>query len=198
MIERPILFLDVMDTLVHNPFFVEVPDFFGLDLDALFAAKTRGVWEAFERGEIDEAELAARYFQSDRPLDLPGLRACMSEAYRFLPGMEPLLAELHQAGHEIHALSNYPQWWRMIEAKLTLSRFMSWRFVSCRTGVRKPDAEAYLGAARALKQPPGSCLFVDDSATNCEAAEALGMPSVRFVDAPSLRAALVERRLLGA
>jgi FMN hydrolase / 5-amino-6-(5-phospho-D-ribitylamino)uracil phosphatase len=193
---RPVLLLDVMDTLVHDPFYTEVLEFFGLDLDALFEVKSKQAWLEFERGEIDEAAIVDRYFSDGRRLDLTGLRACMSAAYRWLPGIEPLLAELRAAGVEMHALSNYPVWFELIEQRLGLSRYLEWSFVSCRTGVRKPDRDAYLGAAQRLGRAPRECLFIDDRAPNCAAAEALGMPALEFVDAAGLRAALVERELL--
>jgi FMN hydrolase / 5-amino-6-(5-phospho-D-ribitylamino)uracil phosphatase len=190
--EAPILLLDVLDTLVHDPFYAEVLEFFAMDLDSLFAVKSKQAWLEFERGELDEAALVDRYFTDGRPLDLAGLRACMSGAYRFLPGIEALLTELREAGVQMHALSNYPVWFELIEARLELSRFVEWSFVSCRTGVRKPDPQAYLGAARALGKDPAQCLFVDDREANCVAARALGMPALRFRGADELRAALHE------
>lgn len=196
-VPRPaVLLLDVMDTLVHDPFYEEVLDFFAMDLDALFALKSKQAWLAFERGELDEDALVDRYFVDGRKLDLGGLRDCMTRAYRYLPGVEPLLIELREAGVEMHALSNYPVWWELIEAELELSRFLAWSFVSCRTGVRKPDPRAYLGAAATLGRSPAACLFVDDRAKNVAAAEAAGMPALRFESADQLRAGLHAHGLL--
>ena len=59
---RPILLFDVMDTLVREPFFTDVPAFFGMTLDELFAEKHPTSWIDFEHGRIDEA----RYFESCR------------------------------------------------------------------------------------------------------------------------------------
>ena len=84
---------------------------------------------------------------------------------------------------------------RLIEERLHLSRFLSWRFVCCKTGVRKPDPAAYTGAARALGVPTSRCLFVDDRQRNCEAAEAVGMAAILFTDATALRAELTSRGL---
>jgi len=182
-----------MDTLVHDPFYTEVLEFFAMDLDSLFAIKSKQAWFEFERGELDEPALVERYFLDGRPLDLAGLRACMASAYRFLPGIEALLTELRDAGVEMHALSNYPVWFELIEARLQLSRFVKWSFVSCQTGVRKPEPQAYLGAAAQLGRAPHGCLFVDDRESNCLAAERVGMPALRFVDADALRVGLRER-----
>ena len=193
---KPVLLLDVLDTLVHDPFYVEALEFFGMDLDSLFAVKDKHAWIDFELGKIDESELAERYFTDRRKLDVEGLRATMTASYRYLPGVEALLLELHDAGVEMHVLSNYPSWWESIEARLRLSRYLEWTFVSCRTGVRKPDPQAYLGAAQALGRPFEQCLFIDDRAQNVAAAAALGMPALRFEGASALREGLRARGLI--
>jgi hypothetical protein len=41
---QPAVFFDVMDTLVHNPFYQEIPAFFGMSLDEL--RRVKGVGEA--------------------------------------------------------------------------------------------------------------------------------------------------------
>lgn len=185
-----------MDTLVHDPFYAEVLDFFSMSLDQLFAVKDKHAWQSFERGEIDERRMAELYFTDRRTLDLAGLRATMRDAYRWLDGIEPLLTDLRSAGVPMHALSNYPPWWELIEERLSVSRFLEWSFVSCKTGVRKPDREAYLGPARKLGVPPGACLFVDDRQKNCDAAMAVGMDAIRFENATQLRRELATRGLL--
>lgn len=193
--DRVVLF-DVMGTLVHDPFFVEVPRFFGTDLRTLVARKHPSAWESFELGHIDEHGLAEQFFADGRRLDVEGLKAAMVEAYALLPGIEALLTELHARGVAMHTLSNYPAWYRLIEDKLAISRWVPWTFVSCETGARKPDPAAYEIAADRLGVRPGACLFVDDRELNCEGARAVGMDAVRFVDAVGLRADLVARGLL--
>ena len=188
---RPVLLLDVMDTLVHDPFYVEVLDFFGMPLEQLFANKSKTAWSEFERGHISEAQLEARYFDDERPLDLYGLRDCMRDNYRLLPGVEALLDELVANGYALHALSNYPMWYELVEAATGLSRWLQWSFVSCKTQVRKPKPEAYLGAARTLGVSASECIFVDDREKNCAAARDVGMPSIRFTDVPQLRRELL-------
>lgn len=185
-----------MSTLVHDPIFVEVPAFFGCDVEALFRRLVPEVWYAFERGDLDEAEFFRRWMRDGTRVDVPALKRCLRGAYRYLHGVEPLLADLTAAGVELHALSNYPTWYRLIEESVGLSRYVRWTFVSCRTGIRKPDPEAYLGAARALDRPPAACLFVDDRPANVEAAEAVGMPALRFRDADQLRADLIAAGVL--
>ena len=94
--------------------------------------------------------------------------------------MEGLLDQLHTAGYEIHALSNYPPWYQIIETKLGLSRYLKWSFVSCRTGVRKPHPEAFSLPPKDLNRPPSEFLFIDDVAENCEQARQTGMRAIHF------------------
>ncbi len=193
---RPVLLFDVMGTLVYESFYVEVPAFFGMDLEELLEAKHPTAWAEFETGHIDEATLFATFFKDGRNFDHEKLKSCMTNAYRWLDGMEELLTELREARFSIHALSNYPEWYRLIEERLELSRYIEWSFVSCHTGVRKPDPEAYLGAVRALGVDPGDCIFVDDHEKNCRSARRVGMDAVLFRTAERLRAEFAARGLL--
>jgi HAD superfamily hydrolase (TIGR01509 family) len=192
----PVFLLDVMSTLVHEPFLHEVPAFLGRSLSDLRRELSIETWVDFEKGVIDEAQFQQRFFRDGRAFDYPGMLAMLRDAYRYLDGIEPLLAELVAAGHPLHALSNYPVWYQIIDDKLGLSRYLSWRFVSCKTGLRKPDPAAYRGAADALEVSPEACIFVDDREENCAAARALGMDAIRFDGAVPLRSALVSRNLL--
>lgn len=185
-----------MGTLVYDPFYERVPAFFGMSFEQLLREKHPTAWIEFELGEIDEAEFLPRFFRDGRDYDHDGLKAAMREAYAWLPGMEQLASDLARAGARMHALSNYTPWYRMIEERTELSRFVQWSFVSCETGVRKPDPRAYLGAARSLGLDPDDCLFVDDRTRNCEAAIEVGMGAVEFRDAGSLRADLEARGIL--
>jgi HAD superfamily hydrolase (TIGR01509 family) len=187
-----------MDTLVHEPFHREMPAFFGLSLRELIAAKHPTAWIDFELGRLEEGEFLRGFFRDRRDFDRAALLAAVEDAYRFLPGMEELLAALAGRGHAIHALSNYPVWYRRIEQRLRLSRYLRWSFVSCETGLRKPDPEAFRGAARTLGVVPAECLLIDDRASNCAAARALGMDAVHFTSAAELWDELAERGFLPA
>lgn len=190
------LLLDVMGTLVHDPFHEDMPAFFGMTLEELLRQKHPEAWVRFEHGELDEDDFLRRFFADEREYDRRGFIEHVRGCYRLLEGVEPLLEDLAARGVPMHALSNYPCWYRLIEERLRLSRWIEWSFVSCETGVRKPDPEAYLGAARALELPAERCLFVDDRESNCAAARAVGMDAIAFEDAGQLRAELERRGLL--
>lgn len=188
--DPPILLLDVMGTLVYEPFYVEIPAFFDMSLKQLIAEKHPTAWAEYEMGDIDEAALEAKFFRDGRPYDHQGLKDTMFEAYKWLDGMEDLLGDLREAEVEMHALSNYPEWYQAIEERLGLSRYLAWSFVSCMMGVRKPDEEAYRTPLRRLGVEPERCVFVDDREENCAAARAVGIQALRFENAQRLRAEL--------
>ncbi|MCA9140186.1 MAG: HAD family phosphatase [Planctomycetales bacterium] len=184
---RPVLLFDVMDTLVYNPFNAEIPDFFGLTVGQLLAEKQPDAWPKFEMGLIDQAEYMRTYFSDRRTFDHAAFLEVVKQAYRWIDGTESLLQELRGRGFEIHAFSNYPIWYQTIEAKLKLSRYLNWTFVSCRTGIRKPDVRAYQAATEQLNCAPENCLFIDDNASNCDAAESIGMRAILFSGSAKLR-----------
>jgi HAD superfamily hydrolase (TIGR01509 family) len=196
MIRRPILLFDVMETLVSEPFYSAMPRFFGMSFDEFRQAKHPTSWVEFELGEISEEEYGRRLFRDGRDVDLAGLRANLREAYVWLDGMQQLLEDLHTAGHPMHALSNYPVWYQLIEEQLKLSRFLQWTFVSAETGLRKPDPRVFSLVVQTLQVEPGDCLFLDDRELNVEAAREFGMDVILKEDASQVRRELERRRLV--
>lgn len=192
---RRVLLLDVMDTLVHDPFRESVPEVFGRSVDAYFEVKRKDVYLAFEEGRISEATYAATMLETG-PVDLAPLKAAFRRGYRWIDGIPELLDELGAAGVPCHALSNYGVFYRIIEEELSVSRRVPWTFVSCRTGLRKPAADAFLHASRRLGVAPADLVFVDDREKNCVGARAAGLTALRFVDTPTLRRDLVDLGIL--
>ncbi|KAK2994732.1 hypothetical protein RJ640_002538 [Escallonia rubra] len=183
----PILLFDVMDTIVRDPFYQDVPAFFGMSLKDLIECKHPAAWIEFEEGLINEMELARNFFKDGRPLDLEGLKNCMRRGYSYLDGVEELLQALHRNGYEIHAFTNYPIWYEMIEDKLKLSTYLSWTFCSCKIGKRKPEPDFYLEVLKHLDVDSASCIFIDDRMKNVEAAINAGMAGLQFKNADLLR-----------
>ena len=194
---KKILLLDVMATLVTEPYMVVLPKFFNMSLEELFKRKHPSSWPEFERDEITEEQYFKTFFKEEHPeLDGEVLKQMMYDHYEIIEGIEELLDELKAAQVPMYALSNYPRWYLMIEEKLNLSRWLEWKFVSCQTGVRKPDPRSYTGPAQTLGVSEADCIFVDDREVNCEAARATGMTAIQFKSAKQLRADLVELQVL--
>ncbi|MEO1234212.1 MAG: HAD-IA family hydrolase, partial [Myxococcota bacterium] len=173
-----VLLLDVMSTLVSEPFYEDIPDFLGISLEELRKRRNHDAYLSFEKGLIEEEAYAEQFFIDGPRLDIEGMKATLRRSAKLLPGVERCLERVQQSGIPMYGLSNYSTWYTEIDAATGLSRFLDWRFTSCLTGVRKPDPEAYLGPARALDLPVTDCLFVDDRPVNVEAAEAVGMPAL--------------------
>lgn len=195
---RPrVILWDIMDTLVRDPFFTHMAGFFGCTFQDLVARLTPRAWVDFELGQLTELELYARFFRDGSPIDGAGLKQHMAGAYAWIEGIEDLLRELKAHSVPMHALSNYPHWYQLVEQRLGLSRYIELSFISCHTGLRKPAPEAFLHACAQLGMPPGACLLIDDRAQNCGAARELGLPAIQFDGSvPALRQALVRHGLL--
>ncbi|KAE9592204.1 hypothetical protein Lal_00046422 [Lupinus albus] len=176
----PILLFDVMDTLVRDPFYHDVPAFFGMSMKELIDCKHPTAWIEFEKGLIDEVELARKFFKDGRDFDLEGLKTCMSSGYSYIEGIEGLLLALKQNNYEMHAFTNYPIWYQLIEDKLKLSKYLSWTFCSCINGKRKPNTEFYREVLSHLEVDPVNCIFVDDRQKNVEAAIEVGIRGIHF------------------
>ena len=63
----------MQDTLVWDPFYTEMPEFFDMKLPDLLKQKHPSAWPEFERGEIDEDELYRKFFKDERPINGAGL-----------------------------------------------------------------------------------------------------------------------------
>jgi FMN hydrolase / 5-amino-6-(5-phospho-D-ribitylamino)uracil phosphatase len=169
-----------MDTLVRDPFREVMPAFFGLSLEEMLRLKHPNAWPRFERGELTEAEFLPSFFADGRGYDQAGFCQAIRSSYAWLEGMEAILERLSQRGLGMHVLSNYPVWHRWIEERLALSRYLSWSFVSCQMGVRKPERQIFERAAASLSVSPAECLLIDDRAVNCQGARELGMRALQY------------------
>ena len=86
-----IVLWDVMGTLVHDPFFVEMPEFFEMSFDALLEAKHPSAWVEFELGKCSEEDFLRSFFSDGRAFDhelwmreevLAGLRRLTDAVHR--------------------------------------------------------------------------------------------------------------------
>lgn len=158
-----------------------------MTFDELIQSKHPTAWIEFEKGLITEEELTGKFFKDARHFDLEGLKSCMRRGYVYLEGIESLLSTLKENNYEMHAFTNYPIWYELIEDKLKLSSYLSGVFCSCKTGKRKPDPEFYQEVVSQLKVDPQGCIFVDDRVQNVEAAISVGMMGLQFKNAELLQ-----------
>ncbi len=152
--DTPILVFDLMDTVVVDPFFTELPRLFGARLAALHKTRDPTAWPAFERGELDEEGFLARLYPQGCPAEAPTpveLRDAIIGSYRFVEGMPELLGELRHEGHALWALSNYPVWIEHARAQLGLDALFDGMLASYQLQARKPEHQAYQRAAARIQ-----------------------------------------------
>lgn len=186
------LCLDLMDTVLRDPYVEAIRAATGLDLATVARLRDPTAWPAFERGEITEAQFAARFWADPacpHRFDLDAFHRARREGYHYLPGMAELLDAC--AGKvRRYVLSNYPAWIDEVCATHLLDARVEGVYASHALGVRKPDARFYERFLEATGHAPASCLFVDDRAANCDAAARAGMRVHVFDGAAGLAARL--------
>jgi len=153
--------------------------------------------DAGQPWEDGEAELISR---------LPQRREQI-EAYRryfdltitgMVPGTAALMAELQQAGVRLVALTNWSaDLFRPTRRRFGLLNRFEGIVVSGEEGIAKPDPKLFRIVFDRYQIDPAAAVFVDDNERNCGTAGELGMEVIRFTDADSARARLVELGVLG-
>lgn len=194
-----ILAFDLMDTVVVDPFYREIPKLFAAPLERMMAHRDQAAWPAFERNEIDEPTFMRRFYRADAPAGLPTaeqVRQVVHDGYRFVDGMPELLQRLLRQGQEVWIFSNYPVWFEVVRTRLRLDAYFRDYVVSFQTGVRKPEPAAYHAFCNRVAHSPQRCLLIDDRPINVEGARAAGMSALRFERVEQLTADLQELGLL--
>jgi len=157
-------------------------DKYHLTNDWKYAAGKEGIvrWKRYfkmiGRGGVDVEEYVKLWHTSFQPL----------------PGMLRLIEEL-SGDYVLGLLSDQPaDIMPHLESLGFLDKFKL-RVISCEVGLskRQPDDAIYRLALRKAGTSPDKVLFIDNSPRNIYRASALGMRTMRFDDAKSLRASLV-------
>jgi hypothetical protein len=68
----------MQDTIVTDPFYIYMPQHFGMSFPDLLAAKHPTTWISFERGEISHDQALEDFFQDGRHVDSAELEAMMA------------------------------------------------------------------------------------------------------------------------
>lgn len=131
--------------------------------------------------------LAARLGVPD-PTDLPQRLFAGVEADA---AMIDAVRALHDGGVRTGLVSN--SWGDATAYDRTLfAEIFDGVVISSEVGLRKPDPAIYELGARSIGVEPAACVFVDDLGGNLKPAAALGMATIKHVDAPTTIAQLRE------
>jgi 2-haloacid dehalogenase len=114
-----------------------------------------------------------------------------------IEGTVAVLAELKNAGYELHALTN----WSAEKFPIARGRydFLTWFesiLVSGEHGLIKPDPKIFELLLERIGRRAGDCIYIDDNPKNVEAAAVLGFDAIRFDSPEQLRRDLAERGAL--
>jgi putative hydrolase of the HAD superfamily len=167
---------------------------FGLDR-AEFEARHIAPYRAWEIGSISlQAYLDATVFYEPRGFTREEFFAAICAGSKLLPDGAMAILQQIAASEKcmVGALNN--------EARETnefrfehfgLRKLFKVALSSCYLGLRKPDAAIYQRALEILGRPAERILFIDDRAENVAGAVAVGMKTILFRNADSLRQELV-------
>ena len=114
-----------------------------------------------------------------------------------IEGSVAVLAELKEAGHELHALTN----WSVETFPIARERyaFLDWFgsiLVSGEERLIKPDPRIFELLLERIGRTAEACVYIDDNPKNAAAAAALGFDAVHFRSPEQLRANLTRLGVL--
>ena len=123
------------------------------------------------------------------------------ESARYNSKLLELLTDLRAAGYRLAALSNLEPSRAKWLKEHGIDAYFDEIVFSCEVGLRKPDIskcapenlEIYKLTLRGLGVRASECLFIDDNANCVEAAESIGIKSIRFENVEKLRKELHTR-----
>lgn len=156
-------------------------------------------WIELDRGTIDEAEIIERVTARVGE----HLRGVVEKLVRHwdrpeLPveGMKKLTAELYEKGYGLYLLTNagprHREYWPRFAASEHFPEDRIYR--SADVKLLKPDPAFFEGALEKFGLDRRECVFIDDSATNAEGAQRVGLDAIVFFgDAARLRKQLHAR-----
>ncbi len=105
-----------------------------------------------------------------------------------IEGSVRLLRELRERGYPLYALTNFStETFPLARAWYQFLDLFDEIVVSGDLGMVKPDPEIYGVLVKRTGLNPATSVFIDDSASNVRAAEALGFKGMLFEDAGGLR-----------
>lgn len=98
-----------------------------------------------------------------------------------IPGMESLIRALHAAGYGIYLLSNTATTFHTrLRVLLPAIECFDGVYISADCHLLKPDPAIYRAFLAQFSLAAESCVFIDDSLANIEAALYVGMHAIRF------------------
>ena len=100
-------------------------------------------------------------------------------------------AELKARGMGVYLLSNYPDWvFELHRPDFEFLPYVDGMVVSAHVHMMKPDPRIYRLLLEKYSLSAEECVFIDDRADNCVAAEGVGMRAIHFTSAEQAQSEL--------
>ena len=186
--------LDAYDTIVYTDFSAhrnELPKLAGISADAMYREFGR-LAPALSVGEISITEAYAEILRACGVEPRPDLVRAMADKSRELlllsghlyDDVLPFLRTLRSRGIKTAIVSNCNENTRDLLVELGVAALADVLALSNEVGAVKPTAQIYQYALDKLGVAAESALFVDNNATFCAGAAALGIRAVQIVRKP--------------
>jgi len=147
-------------------------------------------WAEKDRVSYSVAELVQRFAQRTGLSEdqIEKLMLAVRDSLILMPETLPLMDELRAQGYPLFCLSNMP-----VEHYQHLTKIYDFwdKFagivISGQAKMVKPEPEIYQYLLNTYQLEPSTCIFIDDSPPNIEAAQSLGINGIVFTDVQSCR-----------
>lgn len=156
-------------------------------------------WVSVDRGTLTLEEAAERAIERTDVDDviIQAAFAAVAPSLQPLPQSVALLDAVLAQGHSLYALSNMGH----VSADYLQRQASFWPkfkdvLISARVGLVKPEPAIFELMLSQFGLAADECLFIDDSLDNVQAAQALGIDAIHFIDASQCRDELARRGLL--
>ena len=139
---------------------------------------------------VGVAELSARFPEWSKEIELyhSGWIKMIGEE---TPGMYELECDLKAAGYRLYGLTNWSLETFTLVRNRPVFNILDGMVISAEEHLLKPEPEIYHRLLDRWNLNPGECLFIDDNLANVLGARAVGIDSIQFTDASSLRQRLL-------
>lgn len=152
-------------------------------------------WNEIDRGVMSMDEIADRMAE-DTPVLEPEIRKMMGDVSGIVTRFDhaiPWIEELKSKGLKTYCLSNFGvETWAQNQPALDFFSHLDGGVKSYEVRCIKPDREIYECLFKKYDLVPEECVFIDDLASNIDAAKALGMKGLVFMGYKNTKKALDE------
>ncbi|MBQ9528176.1 MAG: HAD family phosphatase [Fretibacterium sp.] len=151
------------------------------------------LWEEFDRGVMDDEEVIAAFIERDPDVEREIRLACkhVGGCIKRMDHAIPWIREVKSMGCHAFYLSNYSRInMRANPDVLDFIPLMDGGVFSCDVHLLKPDRAIYARICQEYGLTPSSCAFIDDVASNVEAARNFGLHAIQCLSPEQARADL--------